>query len=237
MKSFDVTIRGLLALLAAGSLLTSAACGGGDDDGGGDGDTGMCGFGSDEYLPYQAGFSWTYQITDLVSGQKETKEQHLEPEMEHPDFGPVLTQVTGKLNGTTISLTRKEGSRVLRFQQEDRDASDVVEKTTTYDPPEIRIDESPERVMAGAEWDESYTETITDPVNGTTAIPTVDHWTVLGVDEPCESPLGMFMCLRVRRTRTMGGIAEKEFHFARGIGKVREIGSNQLEELTACAAE
>jgi hypothetical protein len=234
MKSFDFVIRDLAAILAAASLILFAGCGG-DDDGGGD--SGMCGFDSDEYLPYQAGFSWTYQITDLVSGQKETKEQHLEPEMEHPDFGTVLTQVTGKLNGTTISLTRKEDDRVLRFQQEDRDATDALEKTTTYDPPEIRIDESADRIVAGAEWDESYTETIEDPVNGTTAIATVDHWEVLGVDEPCDSPLGTFMCLRVRRTRTMGGIAEKEFHFARGVGKVREIGSNQLEELTACSAE
>lgn len=230
-------LRDVLSTLAVGSLLVMAACSGGGDDDGGDGGDDICGFGSDEYLPYLAGFSWTYQITDLVSGAKETKEQHLEPEMEHPDFGTVLTQVTGKLNGTTISLTRKEGDRVLRFQQEDHDATDALEKTTTYDPAEIRIDESPDRIVADAEWDETYTETIEDPVNGTTAIPTVDHWVVLGVDEPCDSPLGTFMCLRVRRTRTMGGIAEKEFHFARGVGKVREIGSNQLEELTACAAE
>ena len=51
---------------------------------------------------------------------------------------------------------------------------------------------------------------------------------------PCDSPMGEFSCLRVRRTRITGGMAEKEFHFARGIGKVREVGSNQLEELTAC---
>jgi hypothetical protein len=234
MKSSTI-IRDLMTILAACAFLAMAGCSG-DDDGGDGGTAGMCGFESDEYLPYQAGFSWTYQITDLVSGVKENKEQHLEPEMEHPDFGPVMTQVTGKLNGTTISLVRKENDRVLRFQQEDRDASDVVEKTTTYEPPEIRIDESAERIAANAEWDESYTETIEDPVNGTTVIPTVDHWAVLGVDEPCESPLGAFTCIRLRRTRTMGGIAEKEFHFARGIGKVREIGSNQVEELTACSA-
>lgn len=233
MRTF---MRSVLTMLAAGALVALAALAGcsGDDDGSG---SGTCGFDSDEYLPYQPGFSWSYSITDLVSGAKEIKEQHLEPEMEHPEFGSVMTQVTGKLNGSTISLVRKEGDRVLRFQQEDRDASDVLEKTTTYDPAEIRIDESAERTMADAEWDEEYTETIDDPVNGTTVIPTVDHWVVLGVDEPCESPLGMFSCIRLRRTRTMGGIAEKEFHFARGIGKVREIGANQVEELTACGAE
>ncbi|HEU5058825.1 MAG TPA: hypothetical protein VFU21_19965, partial [Kofleriaceae bacterium] len=127
------------------SLLGAAGCGGDDD--GGDGDPGTCGFESDDYLPYQAGFTWTYTITDLVSGARETKEQRLEPEMEHPEFGSVMTQVTGKLNGSTVSLVRKEGDRVLRFTQEDRDAADALEQTTTYEPPAIRIDESAERTM------------------------------------------------------------------------------------------
>ena len=238
-----IPMRDLLATLTAGCLALlfgAAGCsGGGDDDGGdGDGGTDACGFESDDYLPYQPGFAWTYRITDLVSGEVETKEQHLEPETEHPEFGMVMTQITGKLNGTTVSLVRKEGDRVLRFNQEDRDAADALEQTTTYEPPQIRIDESPERTMADAEWDEEYTETIDDPVNGTTVIPTVDHWVVLGVDEPCESEtLGTFSCIRLRRTRTTGGIAEKEFHFARGVGKVKEIGANQLEELTACGPE
>lgn len=228
-------MRGVLAILAAGCLLAAIGCGGGGDDDGGDA---TCGFDSDEYLPYQPGFTWTYRITDLVSGATETKEQRLEPEMEHPDYGSVMTQVTGKLNGSTISLVRKEDNRVLRFEQEDHDASDALEQTTTYEPPAIRIDESPERIVADAEWDEEYTETIDDPVNGITVIPTVDHWVVLGVDEPCgEEPIGPLTCIRLKRTRTMGGIAEKEFHFARGVGKVTEIGGNQLEELTACGPE
>ena len=45
---------------------------------------------------------------------------------------------------------------------------------------------------------------------------------------------GTFSCLHLRRTRTEGGVAVKEFFFARGIGKIREIGDNVLEELTAC---
>lgn len=238
-KTTRSTMRDVFSILAAGALLALAGCGGDDGGGSGDGggDSGMCGFESDDYLPYQAGFTWTYTITDLVSGAKETKEQRLEPEMEHPEFGTVLTQVSGKLGGSTVSLVRKDGYRVLRFQQEDRDASDQLEKTTTYEPPAIRIDESPERTEVGAEWDEVYDETVEDPVNGTTVIPTTDHWKVLGVDEPCESPLGTFSCIRLQRTRTRGGIAEKEFQFARGIGKVVEIGPNQLEELAACGTE
>jgi hypothetical protein len=220
-----------------------AACGGGDDDGAspdggdgdGDGDGDVCGFGTSEYLPYDVGVTWTYRLTDLGSGERATKEQRIDPEMEHPDYGAVVVQITGKVNGQTISLSRKEGDRVLRFQQEDRDATGALERTTVYQPPQIRIDESAERTEAGAEWDESYTEIVTDP-DGVELmrVDTVDHWEVLGVDVPCESPMGAFECLSIRRTRTQGGVAEKEFQFARGIGKIREVGQNQLEELIGC---
>jgi hypothetical protein len=232
-------MSGMVAVrIAVLPILLLAACGGGsgtDGGPGGDGGAGECGFAGDDYLPYAAGYTWTYRITDLATGERATKEQRLDPEQES-DFGPVLVQVTGKLNGETVSLVRKEGDRVLRFQQEDRDAAGAVERTTVYDPPAIRIDESPVRVEAGAAWDESYSETITDAA-GTVTIDTVDHWEVIAVGEACESPLGTFECLRVRRTRTQGGVAEKEFSFARGIGKIREVGSDQLEELSACGPE
>jgi hypothetical protein len=226
--------RTLILLL---SSLPLAACGGDDGDGDNGGGSNFCGFGNDDYLPYQAGFSWTYRVTDLGTGVRTSKEQSIEPEIEHPDFGAVLVQVTSKPNGETVSHLRREGDRVLRFQQEDYDSARTLERTTVYEPPQIRIDESTERIAAGAEWDENYTETITDPGLGLVEIPTTDHWEVLALDAPCESPAGTFECIRLRRTRTAGGVAQKEFHFARGIGKVREVGGNQLEELMACAPD
>jgi hypothetical protein len=231
-----------LQLLAPVLATMLAACGGGDDDGDGSGpdgggEPGECDFGSDEYLPYEVGFTWTYRLTDLGTGERATKEQTIEPEMEHPDFGTVVVQVTGKISGETVSLVRREGDRILRFQQQDYDSTGGLERTTTYDPPQIRIDESDEHIADGAEWDESYTETTVDSADVETVVETTDHWTVLAVDGECESPLGTFSCIRLRKTRTVGGVAEKEFHFARGVGKVREVGSNQLEELTACGTE
>jgi hypothetical protein len=224
-------------------LALVAACGG--DDGGDDGDDGDdggdasdCGFAGDDYLPYAVGHTWSYRLTDLDSGERAIKEQRIDPEMNHPDYGAVVVQVTGKINGETISLARKEGDRVLRFQQEDRDASGALERTTIYEPPQIRIDESEERTAMGAAWDEEYTEIVLDPEGvELTRVDTVDHLEVIGVDDPCDSPMGDFSCLRVLRTRLAGGVAAKEFHFARGIGKIREVGSNQLEELTACAPQ
>jgi len=232
------------ALIALAISVAVAACGGSGDGGGddegdeGDVDSGLgpqCGFAGDDFLPYAVGYRWSYRITDLESGERTVKDQRIDPEMNHPKYGPVVVQVTGKINGETISLSRREGDRVLRFQQEDRDENGALERTTIYEPPQIRIDETSEHLAVGAEWDEAYTEIELDP-KGTEVqrTETIDHIEVIGDDDRCDSPMGEFRCLRFRRTRIAGGVAEKEFQFARGIGKIREIGGNQLEELTDC---
>jgi hypothetical protein len=242
-----------MSRFAIAAALCLSACGGsgggddGDDDSdagdsdAGDGDAGppvnACGFAGDDYLPYAPGYTWTYLVTDIGgndTGETETKLQRIDPEIDHEDYGAVLVQVTGKLSGETISLTRREGDRVLRFEQEDHDATGALERTTIYQPPQVRIDESPERLEVGATWDETYTETIID-ADGQAQIPTTDRVQVLGIDDPCDSPVGEFRCLHVKRTRTAGGVAVKEFLFARGIGKIKEFGANQYEELIDCA--
>jgi len=222
-----------IRILACCLPLVIAGCGaeGGDD---GPLPDDVCGFGSDRYLPYQLGFTWSYQVTNVESGERKIKDQSLEEEIEHPDFGRVIVQLTGKLAGSTRSLLRVEGDRVVRFLQEDLDVDGVVERTTTYDPPQIRIDESPDRTTTGASWEEAYDETEVDAAGSPVTLSTTDAWEVLGVDVACTSPLGDFECLHLRRTRTVGGVAVKEFHFARGVGKIRESGDNQVEELTAC---
>ena len=230
-------MRSAALLLCLPLASTLAACGG-DDDGGGGADGGTpadpCGFGVDDYLPYEAGFTWSYRVTDLGTGARETKEQRIDPGTVHEEFGEVVEQVTSKANGETVSLLRKEGDRVLRFQQEDFDTAGTLERTTVYDPAQIRIDESSERTTAGATWQESYTEIVTEPALPPVETATLDDWEVVADDVECDSPLGTFRCLHLRRTRTQGGVAVKDFFFARGVGKVREAGSSQLEELTAC---
>lgn len=221
------------ALIACSLML--AACpgdGGATDDDLTDED--VCGFDSDRYLPYEVGLTWTYQVTDLQSGARKVKDQRLVEELEHPELGPVIVQTTGKLAGSTRSLLRVDGDRVVRLQQEDLDAAGAVERTTTYDPGQIRIDESTARLAAGATWEETYAETELEPGTPAETVTTTDAWEVVATDVDCESPLGTFSCLHLLRTRTEGGVAVKEFYFARGVGKVREVGDNVLEELTAC---
>ncbi len=238
-------LRLLLVSLLAVPL---AACGGGsgggggtpDGGGGGGADSGAspCGFASTDYLPYQVGNHWTYQVTDLGNGQHDTKDQSLGPEMTDPTFGDVVVQTTDKANGQTVSYLQPDGDQIIRLYQEDHDATGALQQATTYDPSELRIDESDGHLAAGAAWDQTYIRTVNDP-QGTLLTQThiVDHWEVLGVDVACDSPLGTFTCVRLHKVRTQGGVADKEYFFARGVGKVREVGGNQLEELTSCGPQ
>lgn len=194
----------------------------------------VCGFGSDRFLPYSVGNSWTYEVTDLGDGARRLKDQRLDEEIEDPELGAVIVQLTSKRAGTTRSLFRVDGDRIVRLLQEDVDSTNTLERTTTYDPGQIRIDESPARLEPGATWEETYLETEVELGGAPVTVATVDAWEVIGTDVACESPLGTFECIHLRRTRAMGGVAVKDFFFARGVGKVREIGDKQLEELTAC---
>jgi hypothetical protein len=166
-------------------------------------------------------------------GARSTKEQWLETTDPHPDYGEVLLQITQKDAGRTESLLGRDGDRLVRFEQRDYDLTGALERTTIYDPGFLRLDESEENVTEGAMYMEQYTETTTDAAGAVTVART-EQWEVLGVDVECESPLGTFSCLHLRRVRVEGGVADKQFFYARGIGKVREVGSDVIEELTDC---
>jgi hypothetical protein len=225
----------LVLLLPLGLL--AGACGddgGSATDGGGTPET--CGF-EDRYLPYQVGYGWTYRVTDLVGGDVFTKTQSLTT-----GAGDLIVQTTNKANGSTVSTLQviQDATRdaVVRLEQEDRNGTGDPERTTTYDAGQTRLDEHPDKIVLDATWQETYTATVVE-VTGVppgTSTERTDTWTVLGVDVDCTSPFGDFKCLHVRRVRTVAGTqtSNKEFFFAKGIGKVKEANGSQLEELVSC---
>lgn len=221
--------------LAAG-LCALVGCGSGDGGSSADAasEDNPCGFDSQQYLPYQSGFSWNYRVVDTGSGTSEEKAQNLVLETD-PDLGEVIVQTTIKSTGKTISALKREGEAVLRLRQIDVDEAGVEERTTFYNPGQIRLDESADKLEAGATWDESYTVTVVENEVETMSART-DRWTVLGVDVECSSPFGDFSCVHVRRERIEGGVSDKQFLFARGVGKVEERNANQIEELVSCSA-
>lgn len=224
-------------------LFMVAACGGGSSS---DGDAGSRGAeceqggmaSSNDYLPFEVGNIWRYQVTEVVGQPPETKRQEL-TEIKTPEgeTEPVIVQITTKPNGTTESWFRRQGEVLIRIRQLDYDATGALERSTVYDPYKLRMDESAERTAEGAMWIETYTSIDYDPQGvETSRVEVMDQWTVTGVDVPCDTPWGQLSCLRLHEERLAGGIAVKDFYFARGYGKVREEGS-QVEELIGCILE
>lgn len=212
------------SLLVCASVMV-AGCG---DDGGGTGVDNPCGF-EDRFLPYQPGYSWTYRVTDTLTGDVTTKTQVVSME------GSDLVQTTTKANGSTVSRLQISGDAVVRLQQEDLDQAGLLERTTVYDPGQTRLDEAADQITLGATRDDNYTASITfEDGSPATMESRTDNWEVLGVDVECTSPLGTFECLHIKRIRTLGGVSSKDFFFARGIGKVKEANPNQIEELIGC---
>ena len=225
--------------LGVALLAVAMGCGGGNGDDSVDAAVAdPCGFSSDRYLPYGVGFTWEYRVTDLASGDVKTKTQTIDSTFTHPDDGlPTFLQRTQKTGGSTENWIRLDGDALIRLRQQDFNSLSELVRTNEYLPSRIRLDESSAAIADGATWDESYIDVEYDPLDVEVArVDMAEHWEVLGVDVPCESPLGSFSCLNLRRTRTAGGIAEKEFMYARGIGKVREDGG-QVEQLTGCSVE
>lgn len=239
-------------VLSIASALILVACS--DDGGGGPGGDGgsdaavpvltdECREGgiaaSGALLPVDVGNIWRYQVTEVGTGNPPyTKRQELTEEMT-PDGAtePVIIQVTTKANGQTVNWLRRVGDAIVRIRQMDYDADGNLERTTDYLPYKLRLDETPDRLEAGALYNDEYTAVITDP-NGleTSRTETIDQWLVVATDAPCATPWGTLSCVQIHRERMLGGVVSKDYFFAPGYGKVREDGG-QIEELTDCSLQ
>jgi hypothetical protein len=121
---------------------------------------------------------------------------------------------------------------VHRHHEKAYNLSDLLRDEEWYQPHKLRLDEAPEHLVLDAQWQEAYDEAHLDALgNETTDTRTID-WTVEAIDESVTVPAGTFTCIRVRHTGTIVGQSDKQFWFALGVGKVRELGG-QLEELTS----
>jgi hypothetical protein len=195
---------------------------------------------SERYLPFTVGNLWQFRVTDPTGVKPPTnKRQEFSQEfVPEGETEPVMLQVTTKANGRTESRLRLQGENVVRLQQQDFDVTDLLKRTTVYDPYNTRLDESAEHTVAGATWQVFYADIEYDPQGlELSRVDVIDEWTVMGVDVPCSTPWGTLQCLHVHRERLEGGVTVKDYYFARGYGKIREEGGGQTEELIGCALQ
>lgn len=228
------------ALVMSLSLAVAAGCGGSDDGGGGGGGGDTDGGGGGEggrYFPLEVGATWTYRVTDLGTAAVSSKTQSVE------DFEEVGGDKAGvmafrlrseKDNGYSLSWQEDAGTAIVRHREESYDQTDLFESEDWFDPGKLRIDESEAHVAQGATFTDTYTEMSIDHTNGdmTTTTSKTEEWRVEAVDEEVEVPAGTFVCLRLFRSNDGNG-TQKRYWFARGVGKVKETGGAQIEELAS----
>ncbi|ACY18092.1 hypothetical protein Hoch_5612 [Haliangium ochraceum DSM 14365] len=240
-----------ILLAAAGSL---SACGGGGGisepdaspvtDGGVEVDApgehnGICEAGgrarSDRYLPFDVGNEWRY-LVDELNGEDPVQKKQEYSEVVTPDeeTGEVIVQITVNVSGKTENWLQRQGDKVVRLRQRDFDQEGNLERTTLYLPSRLRLDETPENLVKGATYVDSFVREVYDPSGALTNRETnQEQWTVEDVDVPCPAPWEDVECIHYKRIRLEGGTSIKEYWFARGYGKIRETG-DQIEELLGC---
>jgi hypothetical protein len=185
------------------------------------------------YLPWQEGNSWTYRVTEAgVTSSKVTTVGAAEtvggtgPNADLEAFRVETSKADGM--DLTVSWQSKVGARVLRYREQAFSASTgMLAQEEHWDPYKIHFDGSTEHTVADATWLEEYQETKL-PVGGAPQTATArDRWTVIAVDEEVTVPAGTFSALVLTKA---GGTVLKTYYYARGVGKVKEEGS-QTEEL------
>jgi len=118
--------------------------------------------------------------------------------------------------------------RIVRYREQAFGArTGELQLEEHWDPYKLRVDETPAHMTAGATWLESDQETKL-PVGGTPSMmPVEERWTVNAERQAVTVQGRSYEVMIV----TKAGSSQKTYWWARGIGKVKEIGVNQTEEL------
>jgi hypothetical protein len=224
------------AVLAMVACLGLAACG--DLDPGMTGTTRtVVGTGdTSELLPLKTGNSWTYLVTNEDGGPI-PKTQLVMGEEPVGGTGPnaavtAFRMVTRK--GTdrthlTVSWQARVGTRVVRYRELgfSETAPYDQDREDHWHPAKLRVDETPEHMVAGVGWLEIYQETRMPVGAPPSTMEVRDQWTVVANRHP--------VTVRGRRYEVLilskDGPDPKTYWWAPGIGKVKEIGPNVVEEL------
>ncbi len=189
---------------------------------------------SGRYQPLVVGTTWVYNVTD--TGVAYVKNSAVES---YEDIGGIAAGIMGYKVSETIKtstqLTWYESTAtdVRRHHDQQVDANGVMSSEDWYTPYDLRVDESPDHLMAGAAWTLSYMDAHTSASKPATNKTITENWTTDAVNETVTVPAGTFSALKITRTDTSDGTAKSQW-FVPGVGKIRESNTTgHLEELTS----
>lgn len=199
-------------------------CGSSGDDGGSSTDP------KDRYLPWTVGSTWSYKLTDPKGGGA--------PKLDQPTTILRMEDVGGVHAGTQALVVHHvqysgskdvweaiDGDLDVRYKSTFYDAAGATTGTDVDTPYRLKLDESVAHTATGAAWSTSFTETSSGGAPATKN----ESWMVVASSESLAVIAGTFDCLHVRRTSSGGTI--QDYWYAKGVGKVKETGGGQDEEL------
>jgi hypothetical protein len=187
-------------------------------------------------LPWKVGNAWTYRVTG--GGMVSMKVTTIGAEEAVGGTGPhkddlAFKVVTQKMDGTDMSVSWQQnvGDKVVRYREQSFSRSSAALTLDTYWVPyKLHIDGSKEHTVAAASWKEDYDETKLPAGGPQTTVTQHDGWTVDAVEETVTVPAGTFTHA-ILFTKA-GGSSLKSYWYVRGIGKIKETGT-QTEELAS----
>jgi hypothetical protein len=213
---------------------SDAVGGGGSDAAGAGGEPNLA-----PLLPWAVGNSWTYEVTkDGVTTLKTTTIGELEEVGgEGPNAELMAYHVTTAKGADAMDHTeswqapdRDNPLRILRYREQSFGAmTGKLQLDEHWDPAKLHIDGSADRSVTGANWLESYAETKLEVGITPTTHDVRERWTVISDDETVEVPADTFE--HAIHFQKAGGGSTKDYWYVRGVGKVKETGS-QTEQLT-----
>ena len=233
-----------------GSTGADAAPGGETNAGGGD------------YFPFAVGTSWEYDVTETGLQPYKKLHTIVRAEAvggTGPHKAAMALRVETRKSGgvggmdATVSWQGRLGNKVVRYREYACSANSLtieggsVSKCTLdvedhWDPPRVRLDEKPKGMdpAAGPPWPETYTEFKAKysyalnpamPTITNTMVMQTDTWEVKQVGATVTTPAGTFNnCLVIQKTSSTE--RAKVYSFCKGVGKVKEEGTGQVEILS-----
>ncbi len=228
MRNISITLTACLGLVVA--------CGGSSGGPGGPGDSAVDS-GVDptqRYEPWSAGTVWSYKLTDPTgvlppqTGQLTTLAGPVDVGGVHAGTMALVAHIDQMVGSKDVFESLLSDVDV-RYRTEFHDDAGTLTKTEEVQPYRVKLDESPAHTMAGAQWSHTFTQISTLPGQAPTTKTKTDQWLVVSSSESITVPAGTFMALHVRRTSSSGSI--QDYWYASGVGKVKETGGGQEEEL------
>lgn len=185
------------------------------------------------FLPWKVGSVWSYKLTDPQGvipdalDRKTTIVSEVDVGGVHAGQTAFLVHVE-QLTGSKDVFETFDGDEDVRYQTiHYADLAGTLMTTTDVDTPyRLKLDESVGHTVKGMSFAQAFTETTT----GQGTVTKTENWLVVDDAEEVTVIAGTFTCMHIRRT----GSHVQDYWYARGVGKIKETGSNaQAEELMA----